>query len=250
MVVGTAFGGGVKTILLIEDDAATVRLAQQILREAGYAADSAATGEQARAKLKVTPYHGIVLDLAIPGEDGYALATQLGDANRYTPLVIVGSDAPDARKRAFEAGAMAFLPKPFGAEAFRSVIHSVISPDGPRAPAPARAVSIRVPVTPPPPAEDAFEESPEVEQVASEGAIAVRFQDGPVYWCEPRAEGGWSCGRCEMGSIASAEPGGACSVCHAEVVTVTTRKGLGLAWLILVVGVTLFLGWLALEWWS
>src|SRR5262245_43099329 len=96
----------VKTILLIEADPIVLRLEQQILRETGYAADWVSEGQQARAKLKATPYHGIVLDLGVPGGDGYALAEQLGDANRHTPLVIVGSDEPDTRKRAFEAGAL------------------------------------------------------------------------------------------------------------------------------------------------
>ena len=77
-----------KTILLIEDDPALLRLAQTILRDAGYTSDAAADGDQARTKLQATPYHGIVLDLTVPGGDGYSLAEQISGlgANRHTPL--------------------------------------------------------------------------------------------------------------------------------------------------------------------
>src|SRR5262249_49655724 len=132
----------VKTILLIEDDPALLRLEQTILRDAGYTADAAADGDQAPTKLQAPPYHGIVLALTVPGGDGSSRAEQISglDANRHTPLIIVGSDEPRGRQRAFDAGAMAYLPKPVTAEAFRTVLHSVISPAERRAPATARAV--------------------------------------------------------------------------------------------------------------
>jgi CheY-like chemotaxis protein len=247
----------VKTILLIEDDPTLLRLAQQILRESGYAADWVSDGDQARKKLKATPYHGIVLDLGVPGGDGYALASQLGDANRHTPLVIVGSDAPDARKRAFEAGALAFLSKPFTGEALRSVINSVISPEGPRPPAaprttrPTAPIAVRPtgPVAMPAPVDDPFPVPERVSEPA-EGAIAVRFQGGPLYWCEPDPEGGWRCGRCEVGIIPTAVVGHACSVCHAEVAGAEpARAALGVGWLFLFLFFALALaaGWFFLA---
>lgn len=243
-----------KTILLIEADPAVLRLEQQILRESGYAAEWVADGEQARKKLDATPYHGVVLDLGVPGADGYALAKELGAANRNTPLVIVGADAPDARKRAFEAGALAFLSKPFGAEAFRSALHSTISPEGSRGVGPPTGrgrPAIPVSVAPPPgrpaPSEPPAEPS-ESRSTRSEGAIAVRFQGGPLYWSEPDADGGWRCGRCEVGLLAAAVVGQSCSVCHAEVAGVPERRGLPLGWLILILTVALLAGWLLLRW--
>ncbi len=241
-----------KTILLIENDPAILRLEQQVLRDAGYAADPVGDGQQARTKLKATPYHGIVLDLTVAGSEGYTLAAQIGglDANRHTPLIILGSDEPDGRRRAFDAGAMAFLPKPFTAEAFRAVIHSVISPTGPRAPA-APGVAIgraSRPVAPAPPAASPAEA--ELEAGPVDGSIPVSFQGGPVYWCPPNAEGTWRCGRCELGVIGAAEVGSSCGICQAAVVQFRAGSGSGIGWLIVFIALGLLIGWAVLEWWS
>jgi CheY-like chemotaxis protein len=244
-----------KTILVIEDDQALLRLEQKILGDAGYAVESVSDGAAARTKLTATPYHGIVLDLAVPGSDGYALATQVGElgANRHTPLVIVGADQPDGRKRAFEAGALAYLPKPFTAEAFRAVIHSVISPAGPRAPSAPRA-GFRPGSAPRAPAPFGAAPAPRdaaptpAEAGPSAAAIPVSFQGGPVYWCEPVPGGGWRCGRCELGLIA--ETAHSCSVCQAVVGAPPERRGSGLLWLIVLIVLGLLLGWAVLEWGS
>jgi CheY-like chemotaxis protein len=242
----------VKTILLIENDPAILRLEQQVLRDAGYAADPAGDGQQARTKAKATPYHGIVLDLTVAGSEGYSLAAQIGglDANRHTPLIILGSDEPDGRRRAFDAGAMAFLPKPFTAEAFRAVIHSVISPTGPRAPAgPGVAIGRGSrPVAPAPAASPPAAVEPDAEPV--DGSIPVSFQGGPVYWCPPNGEGAWRCGRCELGVIGAAEVGASCGICQAAVVQLREGSRSGVGWLIVVIALGLLIGWAVLEWWS
>jgi len=256
--------GSVKTVLVIEDDPTLLRLAETILRDAGYAADSVADPQEAREKAKTVPYSGIVFDVTVAGSEGYTTAAQIGgaDANRHTPFIVVGSDEPDARKRAFDAGAVAFISKPFTAEGFRSAIFSVLSPAGPPLPGPPRRASrpapARVPLAPPPipprqaraplappsvapaPAPAARSAAPaprpRAEAIRTDDAIPVSFQGGPVYWCEPDAEGGWRCGRCETGLLASGQIGGRCSTCQAEVVTLSERSsGSGGGWLIVLV---------------
>ena len=242
-----------KTILLIENDPGILRLEQQVLRDAGYAVDPAGELQQARTKATATPYHGIVLDLAVAGREGYQLAAQIGglEANRYTPLIILGSDEPDGRRRAFDAGAMAFLPKPFTAEAFRAVIHSVISPTGPRAPAaPSVAIGRASLPAAPAPAAVASPGEPEVGADPVEGSIPVSFQGGPVYWCPPNGEGAWRCGRCELGVIRAAEVGASCGICQAAVVALREGSRSGIGWLIVFIALGLLLGWAVLEWWS
>ena len=95
--------GPAKTILVIEDDPAIARLETDVLRDAGYGADSAADAQAAREKAKKNPYAGIVFALGVPGSQGFATAEEVSllDANRHTPIIIVGSDEPDGRKRAF-----------------------------------------------------------------------------------------------------------------------------------------------------
>lgn len=240
-----------KTVLVVEDDPTLLRLEEMILRDAGYAADCVADAQEGCEKSKTVPYSGIVFDVTVSGSEGYKTAGQIGgaDANRNTPLIIVGTDEPDARKRAFDAGAVAFISKPFTAEGFRSAIFSVLSPAGPRLPGPPRPVSraptVRIPLAPPPvaPAPTRIPAHPahppdapppaRAEAFRTEDAIPVSFQGGPVYWCEPDAEGGWRCGRCETGLLSSGQIGGRCSTCQAEVVTLTERSGgSGGGWLI------------------
>jgi CheY-like chemotaxis protein len=248
--------GSVKTVLVVEDDPTLLRVQEGVLRDAGYAPDCLGDAQAAREKAMTVPYSGIVFDVTVPGSEGYQTAAQIGgaDANRHTPLIIVGTDEPDARKRAFDAGAMAFISKPFTAEGFRSAIFSVLSPAGPRLPgpshpvsrAPSRAPTVRIPLTPPPAAPPGFERSAPIPDdepapparsgtIRTDDAIPVSFQGGPVYWCQPDAEGNWRCGRCETGVIASGQIGGRCSVCQAEVVTPEERSGSGGGWLIVLI---------------
>jgi CheY-like chemotaxis protein len=251
--------GPAKTVLVIEDDPAITRLETDVLRDAGYGAESVADAQAAREKAKKVPYAGIVFDLGVPGSQGFVTAEEVSllEANRHTPIIIVGSDEPDGRKRAFEVGAVAFMSKPFTSEAFRSVIYSVIGPAGPRAAAAPRPAARPVPVRnslelPPPrpapadPAADLPLESPRT--APAEHAIPVSFQGGQVYWCEPDSEGHWRCGRCETGTVAAAEPGARCSVCQAEVVLEPRASRSGLGWLIvlLVLAAAGVAGWLLL----
>jgi hypothetical protein len=81
-------------------------------------------------------------------------------------------------------------------------------------------------------------------------AIGVSYQGGPVYWCEPDAESGWRCGRCELGIIASATVGSTCSICQAAVLARPGGSGSRIVWLVLllVLLLGLFVGWLMLDW--
>jgi CheY-like chemotaxis protein len=245
-----------KTVLVIEDDPAIARLETDVLRDAGYGADSAADAQEAREKAKKNPYAGIVFALGVPGSQGFTTAEEVShlEANRHTPIIIVGSDEPDGRKKAFEVGAVAFMSKPFTSEAFRSVIYSVIGPAGPTpaaGPRPApRAAPVRNSLEPPPPAPaplEALEPDPP-RTTGSEEAILVSFQGGQYYWCEPDPGGHWRCGRCETGMVASAEPGSRCSVCQAAVVQAPRSSRSGVGWLIVLIllAVAGVVGWVVL----
>jgi CheY-like chemotaxis protein len=117
-----------KHILVIEDDLSILRLEQKILQAEGYGVETAVDGIAALAKLEATPYDAIVLDITLPGLDGYEVARRLRqfECQRDTPIVMVtGSGEPAARQWGFDAGAVVFFGKPFTAAAFRSVIRSV-----------------------------------------------------------------------------------------------------------------------------
>lgn len=118
-----------KKILVIEDDPKVLRLEQAILAGAGYTVDTASRGAEAVEKLGTTQYDAIVLDIVMPGMDGYEVARRLRqlDTNKDTPLVMVAAlSEPAVMKRGFEVEAAVFLKKPFTAEALRSAVRSVV----------------------------------------------------------------------------------------------------------------------------
>jgi len=141
--------------------------------------------------------------------------------------------SPRARQRASEAGAAAFLNKPFTAEAFRTLIHSAISlppppsvASAPSAPPalgpPVPAPAARTPA-PPAPARPAPAPTPTWRRPQlAVGQIMVQAETGARYTCPPDPGGGWRCGRCEVGLITAEHGvpavGSRCTICQAEVV--------------------------------
>ena len=226
-------------ILLVEDQEHIVRLERVVLVTDGFDVDTAGGGREALEKLRSTRYDGLVLDMLMPEIDGCEVVEQLKTIklNKQTPVIMVtASLEPGMRRRAFEAGAAAFLNKPFTAEAFRSVIRSAISLPQPSSAVPAAAVPGRVsaPVLPAPPPPASAGPAPAAptpnwrRPQPAVGQITVRTDTGATYSCPPDPQGGWRCGRCELGLITAEHdvpvPGSRCTVCQAEVVE-TPRAG-------------------------
>ena len=121
-----------KRILLVEDDSEILGLQKEILTRAGFAVDSATGGSHALEQLKTVKYDAIVLDVEMPGMDGYEVARQIrqlkgSESNRGTPIIFVtGTTDREAMQRGFSVGAVAFVSKPFRPAAFRSAIQGLI----------------------------------------------------------------------------------------------------------------------------
>jgi CheY-like chemotaxis protein len=176
-------------LLLVDDQEHVLRLERMVLITDGFDVETASGGREALEKLKSTRYDGLVLDMLMPELDGCEVVRQLKSVglNRQTPVIMVTAGLePGMRQRAFEAGATAFLNKPFTAEAFRSVIHSAISP--PQQPS---VSSTRAAPTAPAPPVPAPLARPAVGQIG-------RAETGATFSAHP-TPGGWRCGRCESG---------------------------------------------------
>ena len=121
-----------KKILLVDDNDAALRLEQEILAAAGFVVDTVSGGAQALAKLETTKYDAIVLDVEMPGMDGFEVtrairALPVRGSNRATPIILVtGTVDPEARRRGFDAGVVAFVRKPFSPMALRAAVQSLI----------------------------------------------------------------------------------------------------------------------------
>ncbi len=118
-----------KKILVVDDDPNVLRLEQAILTGAGLTVDTASHASEALEKLTTTQYDAIVLDIVMPGMDGYEIARRIRqlDTNKDTPVIMVTAlGEPGTMKRGFDVGAAVFLKKPFTAEAFRSAVRSAL----------------------------------------------------------------------------------------------------------------------------
>jgi putative two-component system response regulator len=105
-------------ILVVDDEPANVELLERILADAGFSAVETSTDPRhALARCATHAPDLLLLDLHMPGIDGYALMEALGPRIRTTdgpPVVVLTADITiAARRRALDAGARDFVSKPF-----------------------------------------------------------------------------------------------------------------------------------------
>ena len=101
-------------VLLAEDDRSLRSFLRKAFREEGYATDEAETGDRALARGLETPYDCIVLDLMLPGRDGFSVIEELRRRQIMTPiLMLTARHELGDRVRGLETGADDYLTKPF-----------------------------------------------------------------------------------------------------------------------------------------
>ncbi|HEU5244710.1 MAG TPA: response regulator transcription factor [Gaiellaceae bacterium] len=104
-------------VLVVEDEKKLGELLGRGLREEGYAADVADRGEEALWMARAVPYDAIVLDVMLPGADGFEICRRLRREKVWTPvLMLTARDAVDDRVGGLDAGADDYLTKPFAFE--------------------------------------------------------------------------------------------------------------------------------------
>ena len=101
-------------LLLVEDDTKLVRALQIGLEREGYVVDAAESGDAALALAETTDYGAVVLDLMLPGIDGFTVCRRLRGQGRWMPVLMLTArtDVKD-RIRGLDAGADDYLVKPF-----------------------------------------------------------------------------------------------------------------------------------------
>ncbi|HXY24620.1 MAG TPA: response regulator transcription factor [Candidatus Acidoferrum sp.] len=101
-------------LLLVEDDARIARFVAKGLREQAYAVDVAGTGEGALYQAAVNSYDLVILDVMIPGKDGFAVCRELRKTGQRMPiLMLTARDAVEDRIAGLDHGADDYLTKPF-----------------------------------------------------------------------------------------------------------------------------------------
>jgi two-component system OmpR family response regulator len=101
-------------VLVVEDEVRMAGLLERALREEGYAVDVASDGPEGLWLATENPYGAIVLDVALPGLDGFQLCRRLRESGSWVPvLMLTARDAVGDRVRGLDAGADDYLVKPF-----------------------------------------------------------------------------------------------------------------------------------------
>ena len=104
-------------ILVAEDHAPLARSIANGLREEGYAVDLTGDGAEALHWAQTNPYDCLVLDIMLPGRDGWSVVQQLRRAGSPSPvLFLTARDAVEDRVKGLNLGADDYLVKPFAWE--------------------------------------------------------------------------------------------------------------------------------------
>jgi class 3 adenylate cyclase len=103
------------TILVVDDLPQNVKLLDAILSPRGYTVVSAGSGEEAMAAIAEQLPDLVLLDILMPGIDGFEVCRRLREdpATRFLPIVMITAHAGEEKVKAIEAGADDFLAKPF-----------------------------------------------------------------------------------------------------------------------------------------
>ena len=114
-------------LLLVEDEAAIAIRTRESLEEARYTVDWARDGVEALALAREREYAAIILDLLLPGVDGWEVCETLRRHRDPTPiLMLTARGALEDRIRGFEIGADDYLPKPFALPELRVRVRALI----------------------------------------------------------------------------------------------------------------------------
>ena len=117
-------------ILLIEDEPEIAAVIRRGLEEARYTVDVAEDGATGLDLALKGSYSLIILDLMLPGIDGWQICQRLRARRNAVPiLMLTARDAVDDRVRGLEMGADDYLPKPFAFKELRARIHALLRRD-------------------------------------------------------------------------------------------------------------------------
>jgi two-component system OmpR family response regulator len=118
---------GLMRILVVEDDNKIASFLVKGLKQAGYAVDRCADGEEGLVFAESTAYDAAVVDIMLPKLDGLSLVQRLRAKKIRTPVIILSAKAAvDDRVKGLEAGADDYLTKPFAFSELSARVQALI----------------------------------------------------------------------------------------------------------------------------
>jgi two-component system OmpR family response regulator len=163
-------------ILVAEDDVRMAAMLRRGLGEDGYAVDVVGDGLEALWQATEVEYDAIVLDLMLPGADGFEVCRRLRQANRWAPVLLLTART-DVRDRitGLDSGADDYLAKPFSFSELAARLRALIRRGSPRRPTVLTAGTLRLD----PAARLAWRGDTELELSAKEFALLELFLRHP-----------------------------------------------------------------------
>ena len=114
-------------LLIIEDDEKIASLIAKGFRQAGFAVDHAADGEEGLHLALTRPYDASIVDLMLPGLDGLSLIEEMRRKKIATPVIILSAKrSVDDRVKGLQSGGDDYLTKPFAFSELLARVHALI----------------------------------------------------------------------------------------------------------------------------
>jgi len=124
---GSLTGNTPRRISIVDDDASIREALKSLMRSVRYNAEAFASAEEFLASDRVTDTDCLILDVYLPGMNGFELQNHLNGAGSSIPIVFITAHSDEvSRQRALKGGAVELLAKPVRREALFKAIRSAI----------------------------------------------------------------------------------------------------------------------------
>jgi len=132
-------------ILVVDDDHRLARALKRGLEKERFAVDVARDGGEALWAIAENDYDAIILDVMLPGQDGYEICSRIRQDGDWTPvLMLTAKDGDGDETRALDTGADDFLSKPFSYMVLTARLRALLRRSGAERPAVLSAGDLRL----------------------------------------------------------------------------------------------------------
>ena len=117
------------SVLVVDDETDLLKTYERLLQRRGYQVIAVGTRREGLVVVQSMPLRLVVADVKLPDGDGLDIVRAARVAAPPPPVIVVTGFASDTNRRhALEAGAMAYLPKPFSVSSFTALVERLTGP--------------------------------------------------------------------------------------------------------------------------
>lgn len=119
-----------KKILVVDDEELVLIALEELLAPCGYEVATASNGRNALDKIAHEAFDLLVLDIIMPGMDGFELCRRIRaiEAYRAVPIIMLtAKSSPDDKQQGIDAGASLFLPKPIAPQRLLDLVAEALA---------------------------------------------------------------------------------------------------------------------------